>query len=100
MTNGWTVYRSRTLLNSVDWLLHLDRVHVGETSMKRVLLVLALVCFGANAEDDLKKCTVHDHGGGATIIACPDYVITKTSDKTMICRLMQGSPNASCTQVP
>lgn len=80
--------------------MHLDRGHAGETPMKKVLILLALLAFGASAEEDLKKCTVHDHGGGATIIACPDYVITKTSDKTMICRLMEGSPNASCTKVP
>lgn len=67
---------------------------------KFAVLGLLLLAFGASAEEDLKKCTVHDQGGGATIIACPDYIITKTSDKTMICRLMQGSPNASCTKVP
>lgn len=68
--------------------------------MKKLIILLAVLAFGVNAEEDLKKCTIHDHGGGATIIACPDYIVTKTSEKTMICRLMQGSPNASCTQVP
>jgi hypothetical protein len=81
-------------------VLHLDRTYAGETPMKKVLILLGLLAFGASAEEEVKNCTIHDHGGGATIIACPDYVITKTSEKTMICRLMQGSPNASCTQVP
>lgn len=64
------------------------------------LILLALLAFGASAEEDPKGCIVHDHGGGSTIIACPDYIITKTSEKTMICRLMQGSPNVICTKVP
>lgn len=67
---------------------------------KFAVLGLLLLAFGASAEEDLKKCIVHDHGGGDTVIACPDYIITKTSGKTMICRLLQGSPNAHCTKVP
>ena len=68
--------------------------------MKKVLILLALMSFGVAAKEEPKECVVHDHGGGATVIACPEYVVTKTPDKTVICRLMQGNPNPICTKIP
>lgn len=67
--------------------------------MKKPLCMLILLPALVFAEEK-EPCTIHDHGGGATIIVCENYVITKTSEKTMICRLTQGTPNAFCTQVP
>lgn len=65
------------------------------------ILILLIFSFPSVAEEDLKnKCVVHDHGGGSTIIACPEYIITKTPEKTTICRLRDSVPTPICTVVP
>ena len=99
MKNGWTVHSRRAVLCCVDRRLYLHWIDAGEETMKKLIFVLLLLPTLVLAEEK-ESCTIHDHGGGATIIACENYVITKTSEKTMICRLTQGTPNAFCTQVP
>lgn len=64
---------------------------------KFLILLMFLPLFSFAGEKE--QCTIQDSGGGATLVACKDYVITKTSRATTICRLPAGSPNVYCQTV-
>lgn len=66
--------------------------------MRRLIFALLLVP-GVVFAGEKDQCTIQDSGGGATIIACKDYVITKTLKFTTIWRLPSGSPQVYCEEV-
>lgn len=74
------------------------RLDFGEKQMRKLIFALLLVP-GIALAGEKDQCTIQDSGGGATLIACKDYVITKTPRATTICRLPSGSPEVYCQTV-
>lgn len=62
-------------------------------------LILLMFLPALSLAEEKEQCTIQDSGGGATIVACKNYVITKTPKSTTICRLPAGSPRVYCEEV-
>lgn len=53
----------------------------------------------AAAEDTKEACTVSSPVAGTTIIACPTYFVTKDTNGTTICRIIDGVGKILCSKV-
>lgn len=69
--------------------------------MKKCMLALVIMLMApcAMSADPPKDLCTTSSVGGAIVISCPTYVVTKDTNGTTICRLPNGSPEISCAKV-
>lgn len=63
-----------------------------------LLLALSTNAF-AGDQDTKEACTVNSPVAGTTIIACPTYFVTKDTNGTTICRIVEGVGKILCDKV-